>query len=355
MISFLFVLSKCFDIDYVIDVFPISSKSNITYFMRDINKCMQNPLNTSYLPTNTKEAQKHFDEIHSFFESYSNYRRPKYFTCKGPFLENEFIQRFKSKPLSYFSPFIPLFFPWFGVYKNLLRVYGVHMSKILKLLKPEYLYFVLSESDFGFTGKNNFLQSLPSNVFVFSASGMGHVAIPWIQCKQKPLKQQKIEHFLSFSGNPRSCVDRKEILNVVRSVLGTDFYENRTKSWEDVFSKSKFVLSPRGIAVSTYRSYEILRMEVIPVIYTDYIHWLPYFPKLNWSRFSFLTNHQEFTRTAMKLKTLTDDEYNEMKKYLHVVSQKYFQWDGFFNQLDLFFNGGDHSFTCSRAALTFVH
>lgn len=356
MILTLFTLSRCFDINYKVNVFPISSKSNINLFMKDINKCMKNPVNTTYLPTNTKEAKAHFDEIHNFLKSnYSNFRRPKYFTCKGPFLENEFIKRFQKKPLSYFSPFIPIFFPWFTVYKNLLRQYPIHTKKILNLLKPNYLYFVLSESDFGFTGNNNFLQSLPSNVIVFSAAGMGHVAIPWIQCKQKPLKQKNIEHFLSFSGNPRSSVERKQILNVVRAVFGSDFYENRTNDWEDVFSRSKFVLSPRGIAVSTYRTYEILRMECIPVIYTDYIHWLPFYPKLNWSRFSFLTNHQEFTRTAMKIKFLSDEDYIEMKKALKIVSKKYFQWDGFFNQLDMFFNGGDHSFTCSRTALTYLH
>ena len=238
MILVLLALSRCFDINYKIDVFPISSKSHIDLFMKDINKCMQNPFNTTYLPTNTKDAQQHFDEIHKFLKTnYSNIRRPKYFTCQGPFLENEFIRRFQSKPLSYFSPFIPIFFPWFGVYKNLLRQYPIHAQKILKLLKPNYLYFVLSESDFGFTGKINFLESVPKNVLVFSASGMGHVAIPWIQCKQKPLEQMEIEHFLSFSGNPRSCIERKEILSVVRSVFGPDFYENRTKAWEDVFAK----------------------------------------------------------------------------------------------------------------------
>lgn len=141
-------------------------------------------------------------------------------------------------------------------------------------------------------------------------------------------------------------------MRITSKLFGSDFYQDYTKDWMDVFSKSKFILSPRGVAVGTYRTYEILRMEEIPVIVTDKFHWLPYYPRLNWCKFAILTTLQELPNITDKLRNIKDEDYIEMRNTLHDISKKYFQWDGVFEQIDMFFNSSNHSFSCSRGALT---
>lgn len=321
--------------------------------MKDIKKCMNTPLDHTWEPTNTQKAENHYRDLQIRFQNYTRIRRKHYFTCNGPFLEVEFIKRLQSKPLSYFSPFIPLFIPWFSIYKTVeATLYASIVDNILKLLKPEFLYLILSESDFGFISRFAFLSKLPPNIFILSSSGMGHVAIPWIQCSHKPIVQNGYDHFVSFVGNPRSIRERVEILETARALFGKNLYEARTSDWERIISRSKFSLSPRGLAVATFRTFELLRMAVVPIIITDFIHWLPYYPKLNWSAFSILTNHVEFPRAAIKVLSMKDDEYNKMKTELHRVNKQFFQWDGFFQQLDNFFSGKEHYLSCSFAALT---
>ncbi|OHT01782.1 hypothetical protein TRFO_31255 [Tritrichomonas foetus] len=382
-ISFLFVLtimSFSVDVSYPINVFQLPPKSMTdNLFIDSIKKCLNNQINKSYLPTNTADAEQHFSELNKEFSKYFDLKRPPYNTCSGPFLENEFIKRYKNKPLSYFSPFIPLFVPWFTIWKVSEHTYSKITDIILSKLKPDYLYFVLSESDFGFTGHDmRKLDKTFPNIFVFSASGMGHVAIPWLQCNYKPpSKNHNIklninlndlndqtnnyqlnknifnkEYFLSFCGNPRSSGERKETLQMTRSLLGPLFFEYRDDNWEEIVHKSLFVLSPRGIAVATYRTFEVIQMEAIPVIFTDHVHWLPYFPKLNWSKFSILTNVHEFPRTSLRLRFMRPFDIAEMKNELHRVNKEFFQWNGFFKQLDDFFSGKEHYFSCSKAFLT---
>jgi hypothetical protein len=93
-------------------------------------------------------------------------------------------------------------------------------------------------------------------------------------------------------------------------------------------------------------------MEVIPIVATDEVHWLPYFPVLNWSAFAVVTNIQELPRTANRLRAIGPREVLEMKAALHNVSAEFFQWNGFFKKLEVFFSGGKSCFTCSKAVLT---
>jgi hypothetical protein len=93
-------------------------------------------------------------------------------------------------------------------------------------------------------------------------------------------------------------------------------------------------------------------MGVIPIVATEYVHWLPYFPALNWSKFAVLTNSEEFPRTAAKLRGMGDEEFREMQKELLAVNGEFFQWDGFFRHFELFLEGGKSYFTCSKQSLT---
>jgi hypothetical protein len=243
--------------------------------------------------------------------------------------------------------------PWFALWK--LHTYARYSSIVRGLfsrLRPDYVYLLVSESDFGVAGTQHHAGSVPSNVLILSSSGMGHVAVPWLQCEFPPPKHRKITHFLTFCGNSRSSGERKRVLEMTRAVFHGDFFEYRGPEWKTVAQESLFALSPRGIAVATYRTYELIRMETIPVLASDEVHWLPYYPALDWSKFAIVTNVAELPRTANRLKAMTLRQIVEMRKRLHEVNNEFFQWDGFFGKLEMFFEGGKSYFTCSKAFLT---
>jgi hypothetical protein len=161
-----------------------------------------------------------------------------------------------------------------------------------------------------------------------------------------------MRYLLSFCGNSRASGERKHVLETARAVFRGDFVEYRGPEWREITQASIFGLAPRGIAVATYRTFELIRMETIPVVATDKVHWLPYFPVLNWSAFAVLTNVDELPRTANRLLGMKPVEIQEMRAALHNASLEFFQWDAFFHRLDLFFKGGKSYFTCSPAQLT---
>lgn len=320
-------------------------------FIDEVKRCLETEIN--FKPINTTEARLHFEFLRNVTREYWTVKRPPYRDCYGPFLENEFIRRYGHKPLSFF-PMIPIFMPWFALWKfsNGGQKYHSIVKSILSELRSDYLYFTISESDYGFTGGGPGNGYLPSNVLVFSTSGMGHVAIPWLQGNIRPPKKRKIDHLVSFCGNPRSSIQRKEILEVARASFGSDMFEYRGSDWARVSANSIFGFSPRGIAVGTYRTSELIRLETIPIIATDKIHWLPYHPILNWSEFAILTDVNEMPRTASIVRTLAPDDLVLMRKRLHEVHSEYFSWSGVFRRLEMFWNRTRSGFTCSKATLT---
>ena len=335
--------------------FEFTSKSNKEQFMREVKRCMEVG-NRTYAPTNTAEARAHFEQLKNESAQYWNVYRHPYGRCYGPFMEHEYIRRYKDRPLADFEPFIPLFVPWLAMLGTLPRPeFKKAVWTILNMTRPEYLYLIVSESDFGFLGTTHEMVSLHNseNFFILSAGGMGHVAIPWNHCNATAFESRSDKYFLTFCGNPRSSWQRKDLMEIAVSVFGSDLHTCRTSKWRDTIAESRFCFSPRGIAVSTYRTFELLRLECIPVITTDRYHWLPYHPALNWSEFSVITDAANLPKTYIKLKTMDDSEIARMREALHRASLEFFQWDGFFNHFDMFLSGTGRSyFTCSKAFLT---
>jgi len=243
--------------------------------------------------------------------------------------------------------------PWFALWKRMeYRKYKKVVQSLFAMLRPDYCYVLIAESDFGVSGTQHLPGAIPGNVLVLSPSGMGHVAVPWIQCEFHPPQTRTSKYFVSFCGNSRSSGERKRVLEMARAVFRADFLEYRGPEWKEISENSVFGFSPRGIAVGTYRTYELIRMETIPIVASDEIHWLPYYPALDWSKFAIVTNVHELPRTANRLKAMSAMEIAKMQRNLHEASMEFFQWDGFFEKLQLFFDGGKSYFTCSKAFLT---
>ena len=64
------------------------------------------------------------------------------------------------------------------------------------------------------------------------------------------------------------------------------FHEFTNGAWQDVMEQGHFALCPRGFGVTSYRLYEAIQLEILPVYVWDRLMWLPYQELLDWSHFA---------------------------------------------------------------------
>lgn len=224
--------------------FEFTWNGNKTSLLEDAQRCME--FNGTISSTHTKVARAHYADLMKASKKTWKIERPAYCGCSGPFLENEWIRRYKDKDLSFFEPFIPLFVPWFGHYQvdSDKDKYNLFVAEFMKKLRPDYVYLTISECDYGIALRDKKRAIVPKNVLIMSASGMGHVAVPWLQGDAIVDANPPRDIFLSFCGNPRSSIQRKDIFAVVRGLFGSDLYEYRGPKWRDVTLRSIFGFSP---------------------------------------------------------------------------------------------------------------
>ena len=253
---------------------------------------------------------------------------PPYHT--GLYLEEYFYDFYiKNKPLFDKTGYtlIPVF--WTNVYitnvnRNLLQHY-------LNLL-PKGKYFTVSQHDDAVS------EILPENTLSFEAGGNKNgIPIPLI-CSPIPEKYKTYTDktvLCSFTGSITH-----EIRNEIFSFYGNDkdFHFN-VKSWESTVSennlnvfidcakRSKFTLCPRGYGGQSFRIYEAIQLNSVPVIIYDK-KWLPFEDVIDWKDFCVLVNLKDLHNIKNLLMNISDDEYNEMLRIGKITYSKYFNMEG---------------------------
>ena len=93
-----------------------------------------------------------------------------------------------------------------------------------------------------------------------------------------------------------------------------DIPDHMANTFIDVTQNSKFGLAPRGYGNSSFRFFEIMQLGVIPIyIYDiDDINGLPYQDIIDYSRFSIVIRIDKISALPNILKSITDEQYNEM-------------------------------------------
>ena len=139
--------------------------------------------------------------------------------------------------------------------------------------------------------------------------------------------------FCSFVGSlTHQCrVMMMSVMNKPDVVLITDDWTNEIKEdkqqlFLDITSKSRFTLAPRGYGKSSFRMYEALRLNSIPVYIYDN-EWLPYNEVLDWSKLAVLVHVDDIDALYDRLKGISDEQIMEMLDYYHSI-EHYFTYDG---------------------------
>lgn len=325
------------------DIKDFSCDGNQTECHSRVRSCIGLTQNTTL--TSNREKEKHYKKLLKFTKNYRKVNRNYYRKCEGPWIEEEFIAKYLNKPLSYFGGYIPIFVQWFALFTGGTSTYLETVQLIFNFLDTRYLYIVVSESDYGFFGDNRNGLNIPPNILILSASGNGHIAIPWVNCEKNLTEIVEPKYFLSFCGNRKMHSARISIIDFAIDLLGKDFFEYRGPEWIRITAESKFCLSPRGVAIACIRTTELLQMGMVPVVVTDDEHVLPYFPKLDWTEFALLSDISEFPRTVVHMVTMDDNEYFRMRNRSREVSHL-FTMNGVLEEIDNLFHHNSTYFTC---------
>ena len=264
---------------------------------------------------------------------------------QGEYLE-EYFFKYYLKKLEEFKKikhqYLPIF--WTDIYlysPSLLN----DLQEDLNSLDPDSYYFTVSQHD------DAPYQNLPKNTLNFSAGGNIENIIP-IPLICSPILNMEIKEkdiFCSFVGSitapaPKwGKISYNLRIQMLENLVNNKDYILKPKNWgpnvekkrQDLFldltSRSKFTLCPRGYGATSFRLYEAIQLKSVPVyIYYEKPH-LPFSKKIDWEKIAVLIDSKNMNTIDQKLKSISDEKYNEMISYGQEIYLKYFTLEGMCN------------------------
>jgi hypothetical protein len=108
---------------------------------------------------------------------------------------------------------------------------------------------------------------------------------------------------------------------------------NRTEVFRDILYNSVFALSPRGFGPASFRMYEAIQMQCVPIYISDEF-WLPFTEYIEWDKMCLLINNDEIETIPERVDALLESgEYQNMINYGQEMYEKHLTWDGCLNTI----------------------
>jgi hypothetical protein len=255
------------------------------------------------------------------------------------------------------------------------RAYSFFTTKLE--IQSEYIYIPIHWTSWhinpgGEFGKNtepliNFCQELiqkyPNEKFFTIVQYDGGTLIPIDNCKifassgnfLSPLGKNSVYEPIPLLCNPHDGIP-KEVREYKVGYVGKDTHPirfkmnqilsnltgyniianneyNKTKVFRDVLYNSVFALAPRGFGPASFRMYEAIQMQCIPIYISDEF-WLPFDENIQWDKMCLLIKEDEIETIPEKVDSLLESgEYQNMIDYGQYVYQKYLTYDGCLNTI----------------------
>jgi len=257
---------------------------------------------------------------------------------KGKYLEQTFLN-FYIQNLKEFEKlkhtFIPVY--WTDLYLSKPFLRGELQKELHQLDKNGY-YFTVSQHD------DAPAEYLPPNTINFSAGGNipNTIPIPLIASRIPNITSVDKDIFCSFVGSvsePSSSfgyIAHKVRMDMLEALVDKKEYILKPKHWspdikkqrEDLFldltSRSVFTLCPRGYGATSFRLYEAMQLNSIPVyIYHKKPH-LPFEDKINWKEICVLIEHEEINSLDNILKNIDSSRITFMRNLIQNTYETYF-------------------------------
>lgn len=274
-------------------------------------------------------------EVDKKFQPYMSVIYPDHQKNK-PMIEERALKFFSNSKLKTDYIYLPIFWTQYFIDKE----YGNNIKELkdyiqnINLKYPKEKFFTIVQYDGG-------ILSALNNSLIFAASGnfsspMGinsnYVPIPLLSESRKTKKNNKYKYRASFVGNLSTHPIRLKMYKCMNSL--NEYYINesfrflRSYRYASVLKKSLFALSPRGYGPASFRMYEAIDMEIIPIYISDEF-WLPYSDEINWEKICILIKPENIKDiNDILTHKINSGEYIEMQKNLKRLKEKYFSWNG---------------------------
>ena len=211
---------------------------------------------------------------------------------------------------------------------------NILLKRAYSLFPESTPYFKVVQADLGVE------LVLPKNTLVFGAC-YGDIPLPLIYeditnrllNTPRPI-QRKLRG--SFVGTYTHTLRQKMFLSIGRNpnfkFETNDIWTNSVPhAAADTFIKttlnSKYCLAPRGFGRSSFRFFEAMLLDTVPVYFWDDAEWLPYKDILDYSKFSVSIHKTNIDKTAQILKSISHERYLSMLEELKRV-RHYFTLEG---------------------------
>jgi hypothetical protein len=212
-------------------------------------------------------------------------------------------------------------------FQSMKNNYDIFLKRAYSLMPENTKYFTVVQFDLGVE------LYLPPNTLVFGAC-FGDVPLPLIyedttnRLINVPRLQNK-KSMASFVGTYNTHPLRQKMFTLlgrkpnfkfeVRGMWSNSIPEDLANVFIQTTLNSKFCLAPRGFGRSSFRFFEAILLDTIPVYFWDDIEWLPYKDILDYSKFSVSIHEGDIPRTADILKSISNEKYLSMVEELKRV------------------------------------
>jgi hypothetical protein len=120
---------------------------------------------------------------------------------------------------------------------------------------------------------------------------------------------------------------KKDIVFHSRGVWSVAVKGDDAEQFIAITNRSRFCLAPRGYGRSSFRFFEAMLMDVVPVYVWDDSEWLPYKEELDYSKFSVSISSKDLPYLYEILSVITEEEYEKMIEEIRRV-RSYFTLEG---------------------------
>jgi hypothetical protein len=193
------------------------------------------------------------------------------------------------------------------------------LQNIMKNWDIHNKYFTIVQHDDGINVQ------LHNNITIYGLGGNGNVPLPLTYDNPELFNRYKNNQktiFCSFIGSITHHCRQIMIDNLKNKdgiVIMTDNWTNQIDKQKqdrflDITSKSRFTLCPRGYGKTSFRLYEALKLNSIPIyVYDDCF--LPYTEIIDWNKMAVIIHINDINNLYDKIKSITDEQINEMLEY----------------------------------------
>lgn len=234
--------------------------------------------------------------------------------------------------------YIPAFWTNIQIHPNFQSMksnYNTLLKQVYSLMPEDTKYFTVVQGDLGVE------LNLPKDTLVFGAC-FGDIPLPLIyEDKSNRLlnttRSFHRKYLASFVGTHTTHPLRNNMFQQLgrkpnfmfdsRGEWTNKIPENLANNFINTTLTSKFCLAPRGFGRSSFRFFEAMLLDTIPVYFWDDIEWLPYKDIIDYSKFSVSIHSNDIAKTTEILRSISNEKYLNMVEELKHV-RHYFSLEG---------------------------